>query len=917
MQGSWEPDFFVADWRVRPALGQLERGDLAISVEARSLEVLGCLARHAPNVVSKQRLIREVWGPAFVTDEVLSHAIWELRKAFGDDARSPHFIQTIAKKGYRLLAEVSYSAAPEPLAAGCRIGPYEILAPIGGGAMGEVFKARDQRLGRVVALKFLPVDLTRDPSARRRFLREAQAVAQIEHLNVATIYETGETEGGRAFLALAFYEGETLQQKLENGPLPLPEALGIAREIARGLAAAHRRQIVHRDIKPANVMVLPDGTVKLLDFGLAKLAGATTLTRLGWSPGTPAYKSPEQTRGEKVDPRSDLWSLGVVLYEMVAGRVPFGGDYEQAVIYSILNEPPRPLADAGVVHSELEAVIEQALAKDPAERYQTAEKFESDLERMPLVSRGEIRRRSLQVRRRPSRRRTWWIAAVVLLVVLGGAMGGWIAAAVVLLVLGGAMGGWLWWKHRWDFSSEVAGLVEQGDRLEWRGDTERDFKNAETVYRKALALDPGNPLIKAQLAALLCRFETHFPDPSRRQEIRRLIAKAVEEAPDHPLPWVAQAELLLLEDKPGEAEQAARKAVEEGPTFDRGYTVLGEALITQGRRQEGMLTIYKAVKLDQGYLRARLVLASRLRAAGSYDQAAAVIRKVLEYDPDHPTANQILGEIYLASRRDLAALPLFQKVFEATHDSRAANGLGLAYMNLERMPEAIKIFHEAYLRQPDPITARNLAECYEKVGQDDEAQRWYALALAGFDHLLIRGGSRTYLLYLRSFCAAKLGRIDEAFGNMQEAMRLRRKQSYFLTSIDTGLYCRLGPSIDPAERERIDEALGRLKPDQRHFLFRMAQILEPAMDRLRELLAPLLESLPAEEGFLLQLNFFEGFSMASIARMLGRPQKELYEVWERCLKQIEPSLSEAGMSLEQVQELTGRFQGLQALRKVE
>ncbi len=264
--------------------------------------------------------MREVWGDAFVTDEVMSHAVWELRKAFSDEARNPRYIQTLTRRGYRLVAEVSRCASPEPLAPGSRIGQYEILEPVGGGAMGEVYKARDTRLGRTVALKFLPADLGRDPSARKRFRREAQAVAQLDHPNVASIYDMGETEGGRLFLALAFYEGETLQQKLERGPLPLPEALGIACQIAKGLAAAHQRKIVHRDIKPANIAVLPDGMVKILDFGLAKMSGATTLTRLGSSPGTPAYKSPEQTKGEPVDPRSDLWALGVVLYEMVAGR---------------------------------------------------------------------------------------------------------------------------------------------------------------------------------------------------------------------------------------------------------------------------------------------------------------------------------------------------------------------------------------------------------------------------------------------------------------------------------------------------------------------------------------------------------------------------------------------------------------------
>src|SRR5947208_2582922 len=202
MQGSWEPAFFVADWRRRPALSQLERVSLVAAVEARSMQVLVCLAQHAPNVVSKQRLMREVWGESFVSEEVLSHAIWELRKAFGDDARNPRYIQTLARKGYRLLAEVSYRVSPEPLAVGSRIGNYEILQMLGGGAMGEVYKAVDQRLGRVVALKFLPADLARDPSARRRFLHEAKAVASLDHPNVATLYEVGESEGGRMFLAL-------------------------------------------------------------------------------------------------------------------------------------------------------------------------------------------------------------------------------------------------------------------------------------------------------------------------------------------------------------------------------------------------------------------------------------------------------------------------------------------------------------------------------------------------------------------------------------------------------------------------------------------------------------------------------------------------------------------------------------------
>jgi tetratricopeptide (TPR) repeat protein/DNA-binding winged helix-turn-helix (wHTH) protein len=761
MQSSREPDFFVADWRICPALGRLERGDAVHTVEPRSMQVLTCLARHAPNVVSKQRLIQEVWGDGFVTEEVLSHAVWELRKAFGDEARNPRYIQTISRRGYRLLAPVTFGVAAEPLAPGCRIAQYEILELLGGGAMGEVYKARDQRLGRIVALKFLPAELARDPSARRRFLHEAQAVAQLDHPNVATIYEVGESEGGRAYLALAFYEGETLQRKLEGGPLPLAEAVGIARQIARGLSAAHQRQIVHRDVKPANIVILPDGTIKLLDFGLAKMVGATSLTRLGASPGTPAYKSPEQTRGEKVDPRSDLWALGVVLYEMVTGRVPFGGEYEQAVIYAILNQPPRPLD--GEVPAELVAVIDRALSKDAAERYQTAEEMEAYLAGVPLEAGEIVRRKPVRARRRRSGSWEW----------LSGCL-------VALVVFGVALGVWCWKKQRWDFSPEVTRLMEQGDRQEWRGDTKRILGNAESTYRKALLLNPENPLIKAQLAALLCRLESQFPEPSRRQEIRRLVEEAVTQAPDEPMPWVAQARLLLLENKPKEAELAARKALGLGPDFDRGYTMLGEALMAQGRQDEGLKELQRGVEVGQGYLRARLAFAFRLKSASRFDEAAVEYRKVLAYDPDHPTAKHNLAAMYLERGAYLDALRLFREVYEQSGDPRSANSLGLVYIYLDRIPEAIKILGEAYRLEPDPTTARNLAECYEKIGRKEEARRWYETALSGFDRNLAMGGSRAYLLYSRSFCAAKLGRYDEALRNIQEAMAAMPNQSSFL-----------------------------------------------------------------------------------------------------------------------------------------
>ncbi|HSG41132.1 MAG TPA: serine/threonine-protein kinase, partial [Thermoanaerobaculia bacterium] len=247
---------------------------------------------------------------------------------------------------------------------------YRILEHVGGGGMGVVYKAEDLRLSRTVALKFLPPDLTRDPESKARFLQEARAASVLDHPNICTIHEVGETEDGRLYISMPCYDGETLRRRIQRGPLAIDEATDIAQQIARGLAKAHRGGIVHRDIKPANLMVTSDGVVKILDFGLAKLAGSIIITRAGSSVGTPAYMSPEQARGDDVDHRTDLWSLGVVLYEMVAGRRPFRGEHDQAVLYAILNERPKPLTQVRPdAPSELERIVDGLLAKDPAERY--------------------------------------------------------------------------------------------------------------------------------------------------------------------------------------------------------------------------------------------------------------------------------------------------------------------------------------------------------------------------------------------------------------------------------------------------------------------------------------------------------------------------------------------------------------------
>jgi serine/threonine protein kinase/Tol biopolymer transport system component len=263
---------------------------------------------------------------------------------------------------------------------GQTVGPYEILEVLGGGGMGVIYKARDPRLDRVVALKFLPPELTRDAEAKARFVQEARAASSLDHPNLCTILELGETPDGRLYLAMPCYDGETLRRRIERGPLAVEAALDIATQIAAGLAKAHRNGIVHRDIKPPNVIVTADGVVKILDFGLAKLAGSAAISAAGSSLGTPAYMSPEQARGDTVDPRTDLWSLGIVCYEMLAGQRPFRGERAQTVIYAILNERPQPLREVRPeIPEEVARIVDRLLAKPRAARYANVEEALADL----------------------------------------------------------------------------------------------------------------------------------------------------------------------------------------------------------------------------------------------------------------------------------------------------------------------------------------------------------------------------------------------------------------------------------------------------------------------------------------------------------------------------------------------------------
>ncbi len=263
---------------------------------------------------------------------------------------------------------------------GKTISHYKILEKLGGGGMGVVYKAQDTKLDRTVALKFLPPHLHLDEEAEKRFISEAKAASSFDHPNICTIYEIDKTDNDQLYIAMACYEGETLKKKLEDSPLKIDKVVDFSIFIAEGLQRAHEAGITHRDIKPANIFITIDDTVKILDFGLAKVSSQTQMTTMGTTMGTVAYMSPEQTKGDAVDHRTDIWSLGVVLYEMLAGQHPFKGDYEQAIIYSILNEEPEPITGLrSGIPLELERIVNKTMTKDPGERYQRIDEFLVDL----------------------------------------------------------------------------------------------------------------------------------------------------------------------------------------------------------------------------------------------------------------------------------------------------------------------------------------------------------------------------------------------------------------------------------------------------------------------------------------------------------------------------------------------------------
>jgi eukaryotic-like serine/threonine-protein kinase len=416
--------------------GELHREGRSVRLQEQPFQVLKMLVKHPGDVVTREEMRRTLWPNDTIVefDQSINAAIKKLRVALADSAEGPKYIETVARRGYRLMVQVEWAETKpgepsavkdeiegwsKPAADGTLIGKkishYRVLQVLGGGGMGVVYKAEDLKLGRPVALKFLPGELASDTVAIGRFEREARAASTLDHPNICTVYEFGEHEG-QPFIVMQFLEGETLRERLvpqvnlvrastdgstetrvRVSPFPTEELLELALQITAGLEAAHQKEIIHRDIKPANIFITRRGEAKILDFGLAKLlkvnesetgqpppALPTTdlaLTRTGIALGTAAYMSPEQVRGETLDARTDLFSFGLVLHEMATGEQAFSGETAAMLHDAILNRAPVPAQKLNPgIPPKLEEIINRALEKDRERRYPSAAQMRMDLE---------------------------------------------------------------------------------------------------------------------------------------------------------------------------------------------------------------------------------------------------------------------------------------------------------------------------------------------------------------------------------------------------------------------------------------------------------------------------------------------------------------------------------------------------------
>lgn len=693
---------------------------------------------------------------------------------------------------------------------------YEVIARLGGGGMGLVYAARDTRLGRRVALKVLPPQWSHDASAKERFMREAQAASATDHPNICTIHDIGTTDDGQLFIVMAHYDGDTLKNRLETGPLAVDEAVDVAAQIAEGLAKAHAEGVVHRDIKPGNLMLTGTG-VKILDFGLAKMADARfKLTLEGSTVGTIAYMSPEQVRGDEADARSDVWGLGAVLYEMLAGQVPFRGGYPEAIGHAIRSEPPAPLrASRPEVSEALEQLVFRALHKDPAVRFQTARDLARALRRLqgrtlPLDLRTEPLSGIDPQTAAAGRPRRWNRRRVAAAAAIGAAAiaGVWLAAPALgplipgrrseppipenknVAVLPFEVSGGTPQDQAWaaGLSASLSAMLTQltGTALQVApiGDAQpgaldagsvRTDLGATLVVTGTVERDDATSRVALRLLDTTTSQELRsttfaLPSPDATALLDRLLATALQmlevDVPDSArgalVPHdtsVAEASSLYLEGR-GYLQ------------YDAGYREYSE----RPENIDGAIAAFtEALRLDPRYARAYAGLGEAYwrkyestKEPEWSETALANCAQALVLDPRLAAAHLCLGRVHSGRGRHDEAAVQFERALqiEPTGDD-AYDGLGQAQEQLGRLEAAESTYRRAIaIRSQYWQNYNSLGRFYFNQGRYGDAAQMFAQVVAlapgtfvGYSNL---GGAYIHL-----------GRYDEAITALERALAIR------------------------------------------------------------------------------------------------------------------------------------------------
>ncbi len=731
--------------------GELHKSGKRIVLQEQPLQILRILLENAGAITTREEIQKQLWPNDTVVefDHSINAAIKKLRVALDDSAENPKYIETVARRGYRLMVPVErldstagdgsdtgiVSSSHDGTGVQLQIEPsgltgktvshYRVLEVVGGGGMGVVYKAEDLKLGRAVALKFLPEEVGNDPRVLERFEREARAASSLSHPNICSIYEFGEHEG-RPFIVMQLLQGQTLRDYLVSGGLKdsagaqvaLDTLLDIASQIAEGLEAAHEQGIVHRDIKPANIFITTKGVAKILDFGLAKLAlqpsaeqaippelggkGALDDRIPPRAAGTAAYMSPEQVRGQQLDARTDLFSFGLVLYEMATGRRAFSGDKEAALHDAILNRAPTPPAELNPeLPTELQEVIQKCLEKDRNLRYQKAAGIRSDLEKVE-------RRREHPVYSR------------------------WKLLATAVVVVAALIAGGLYWHSRKATTLGEKDTIVLADFVNTTGDAVFDdsLKQALAIQleqspfltvlsdRKVMETlklmnRPANDRVTKEVAEEVCL----------RNNSKTLLEGSIAPIGDHYLITIKAMNCQsgdTIASAEAEAEnrnqvvkvlgqagnQMRKKLGESRPSVEKFNTPLEEATTSS---LEALEAFTQAQKL--------------LTQGGS---AIPLLQRALQLDPNFALAYASLGVVYHNLGESGLEIENFNQAYELRNRVSPRERLrieGYHYGSVTgQMEKAIETYSQWVQTYPeDPLPHANLSVIYTQLGRYDKA----------------------------------------------------------------------------------------------------------------------------------------------------------------------------------------------------